>query len=699
MLELFTVFTKGGIALYSISPGYKQVGASTINALITNAFIEERSATDKQFIHDSFALKWTLANEVDLVFVAVYEKSLQLQYVDELLDKLKIAFVQSFKSVLQAPGKNEFKFDSIFNNIYHELVTQYQKALEQPKVMKTFAETAQSKEIQRNKLLKKNDQESNEITTLTFNPTNNSTTSPTSTSPPTSPKSDDSSFASLSASPNSGSPAMSPSSSSDNIADILKRKGVKSRNEKSSPSSRSGAVSPSSSSSSSSSSGKSTAKAKKGTVWGLNGRMDASDTPLDFSANDPKSDSSAKDAADMSIFTAGLTKESMKGDVPDLVYSGNTEGDAVEENSDEEEDGDVEEIEDEDRPQQAQQSYLSSFVKSTTKVKKGGFGSGLMSFFEGLTGNKVLTAEDLAPTLDKFKEHLVSKNVAAEIAQKLCDAVQSNLVDKKMQSFSTISSIVKQSLEESLTRILSPNRAIDIIREVKAKKARNEGPFVVVFCGVNGVGKTTNLAKICYWLIQNDLRILIAACDTFRAGAVEQLRVHTRCLNDIQLQTGKIKEGGPRSVLMFERGYGKEDATVAFEAVNLAKKEGCDIVLVDTAGRMQNNENLMKSLAKLVKTNNPDLLLFVGEALVGNEAVDQLKEFNRCLESFSDSPKPHLIDGLILTKFDTIDDKVGAAISMTYVSGQPILFVGTGQTYKDLKKLNVQAVVQALLSK
>jgi signal recognition particle receptor subunit alpha len=121
------------------------------------------------------------------------------------------------------------------------------------------------------------------------------------------------------------------------------------------------------------------------------------------------------------------------------------------------------------------------------------------------------------------------------------------------------------------------------------------------------------------------------------------------------------------------------------------------VVLIDTAGRMQNNEPLMRSLAKLVYMNNPDEILFVGEALVGNEAVDQLSSFNKALQNFSDRKVPRSIDGLILTKFDTIDDKVGAAISMAYTSKAPILFVGTGQTYTDIKKLNIDTVVKNLL--
>lgn len=142
---------------------------------------------------------------------------------------------------------------------------------------------------------------------------------------------------------------------------------------------------------------------------------------------------------------------------------------------------------------------------------------------------------------------------------------------------------------------------------------------------------------------------------------------------------------------------GKDAAGIAMEAIRYAADSKIDVVLVDTAGRMQDNEPLMRALSKLIKVNEPDLVLFVGEALVGNEAVDQLVKFNQALADHSSSDNPHIIDGIVLTKFDTIDDKVGAAISMTYITGQPIVFVGTGQTYTDLKALNAKAVVHALM--
>jgi len=270
--------------------------------------------------------------------------------------------------------------------------------------------------------------------------------------------------------------------------------------------------------------------------------------------------------------------------------------------------------------------------------------------------------------------------VAKEIAEKLCASVSQNLIGKQLSTFSRVSTTVKTAMEDALTRILTPKKQIDVLRDARAAKSKKR-PYVIVFVGVNGVGKSTSLAKVCSWLLQNNLQVMIAACDTFRSGAVEQLAVHAKNL----------------VVEVFHRGYGKDPAGVAKEAITAAKNTGKDVVLVDTAGRMQDNEPLMKALAKLVGVNQPDLVLFVGEALVGNEAVDQLTKFNRALEEFGLSKDPRGIDGIFLTKFDTVDEKVGAAISMVYTTGQPIVFVGIGQKYSDLKVLNPPRIVSILL--
>ncbi|KAJ9120892.1 hypothetical protein QFC22_002827 [Naganishia vaughanmartiniae] len=310
---------------------------------------------------------------------------------------------------------------------------------------------------------------------------------------------------------------------------------------------------------------------------------------------------------------------------------------------------------------------LSELSIADTKSKSG---SALSSLFSRFTGTKILGKQDLEPVLAEMEKHLMSKNVAKDIAEKICEGVGAALVGKKVGGMASIKSEVNAALSSTITQILTSKTSTDILLDIKRKASRPQTdatalrePYIMTFIGVNGVGKSTNLSKVCFWLLQNKLRVLIAACDTFRSGAVEQLRVHVRNL----------------SLLGQELGRGANEGTKAHQF---------DVVLVDTAGRMQDNEPLMRALAKLVAVNAPDKIIFVGEALVGNEAVDQLSKFDRALRDFTSSAstgssgtkgKARGIDGMILTKFDTIDDKVGAALSMTYITGQPILFVGCGQ--------------------
>uniref|UniRef100_A0A7N5ZRX4 SRP54-type proteins GTP-binding domain-containing protein n=1 Tax=Anabas testudineus TaxID=64144 RepID=A0A7N5ZRX4_ANATE len=360
----------------------------------------------------------------------------------------------------------------------------------------------------------------------------------------------------------------------------------------------------------------------------------------------------------------GMQFTSMKGDLQPVDYESSEE----------------EEMEEEEE---------KVVVSETSKTSFGG----MFGMLKGLVGSKSLTREDMEPVLEKMRDHLIAKNVAADIASQLCDSVAKKLEGKVMGTFTTVASTVKQALQDSLVQILQPKRRVDILRDVMEAQSQRR-PYVITFCGVNGVGKSTNLAKISFWLIENGLTVLIAACDTFRAGAVEQLRTHQRRLNSLHPPE---QNRGRAVVQLYEKGYGKDAAGIAMEAIAYARNQGFDVVLVDTAGRMQDNAPLMTALAKLIAVNMPDLVLFVGEALVGNEAVDQLVKFNQALADHSMSDKPRLIDGIVLTKFDTIDDKVGAAISMTYITGQPIVFVGTGQTYNDLRSLNARAVVSALM--
>lgn len=311
-----------------------------------------------------------------------------------------------------------------------------------------------------------------------------------------------------------------------------------------------------------------------------------------------------------------------------------------------------------------------------------GSGGFFSSLFSGMSG-KTLKPDDLEPILAKFKQHLEEKNVASEVAQKLCDSVSETLAGKKLGTFANVTKTVKESLEQALTRILTPSKNIDILRDIQKYQRTNPGsPFSIVFMGANGVGKSTNLAKIGSWLRTFDYKVMFAACDTFRSGAVEQLKTHSSRLG----------------IELFEEGYGKDDTAIAAAAIEHARANKIDVVLIDTAGRMQDKEPLMRAISKLVNTIQPNIVLYVGEALVGNEAVDQLTKFNQALMNVGpEVTTPRKIDGIVLTKFDTVDDKVGSAVTMVYTTHVPIVFIGTGQQYTDIKKLQVSTVVRTLL--
>ncbi|KAJ3935854.1 MAG: SRP54-type protein [Lentinula lateritia] len=291
---------------------------------------------------------------------------------------------------------------------------------------------------------------------------------------------------------------------------------------------------------------------------------------------------------------------------------------------------------------------------------------------------------DLNPVLEAMKQHLVTKNVAKEIADKF---------NRKKVTNNT----VRMALSTSITRILTSKISTDLLLSIPTKlsspltSTQQRIPYSMTFVGVNGVGNSTNLSK-------NSVRVLIAMCDTFRSGALEQVRVHVRNLSVLGLDGTADSKG---RVELFERGYGEDAAGIAKEAISYAHDNDFDVVLIDTAGRMQDNEPIVHALAKLVTVNNCDKIIFVRGALVGNEAVDQLKKFDRAMCDFSSgsgSGKEKGIDRMLVTKWDTLDDKVAAALSTTYVTGQPIIFVGCGQTYTDLQQLTVSNIVQANLS-
>lgn len=255
--------------------------------------------------------------------------------------------------------------------------------------------------------------------------------------------------------------------------------------------------------------------------------------------------------------------------------------------------------------------------KATTKTESSGglVGSGLSAIsglFRNVVGGKTLTKEDLSKAMKGMEEHLVKKNVALEAAIRLCEGVEKELVGVTTANFESINTRIQKAMEASLTKMLTPTSSLDLLREIdsvtspSAISMRKARPYVISIVGVNGVGKSTNLSKICFFLLQNKYRVLIAAGDTFRSGAVEQLAVHVRNLKELT-----VREGG--DVELYQKGYGKDAATVARDAVAYAGQQGYDVVLIDTAGRRHNDQRLMSSLEKFAKFAQPDKILMVGE--------------------------------------------------------------------------------------
>ncbi|KAK7871410.1 hypothetical protein R5R35_006111 [Gryllus longicercus] len=645
MLDLFTIFSKGGIVLWCFQ-STSQIFTPSVNALIRSVILQERTSSNS-FDHNALTLKYKLDNEFELVFVVAYQKILQLSYVDKFLNDIHLEFRDKYKNDLQS-GRyfQDFEFISAYHAVLHEAEIWGKEQSKIPKQMRTFEESLKSKKTVASMIERKGEEKENKKSGKAKKKAGGSMVNGEVKVPE---KIKIEEVVPVIA------PVITTNGELDEETLRQNRLRLAQKFGKSPQSKADKKKSP-----------KPSKEGKKPRVWDLAGNSKDFAT-LDYTKDKPE---------DGAMFPEVQPDTTMVGQMVGGIQDMEVESDS---------DADYSDSGDEESAKNTTAAQRQAASQSK--------GRSMFSLFKGLVGSKNLTREDMQPALDKLKDHLITKNVAADIAYRLCDSVATKLEGKVLGTFETIASTVKNTLTDALVQILSPRRRVDILRDaLEARKKKK--PYVMTFCGVNGVGKSTNLAKICFWLIENKLRVLIAACDTFRAGAVEQLRTHTRHLNALHPPE---KHGGQQMVQLYEKGYGKDAAGIAMEAISFARDQKIDIVLVDTAGRMQDNEPLMRALAKLIKVNQPDLVLFVGEALVGNEAVDQLVKFNQSLADHSSSESPHLIDGIVLTKFDTIDDKVGAAISMTYITGQPIVFVGTGQTYTDLKSLNAKAVVHALM--
>lgn len=313
--------------------------------------------------------------------------------------------------------------------------------------------------------------------------------------------------------------------------------------------------------------------------------------------------------------------------------------------------------------------------EETEAAENSKFGSLFSKFSSYFTGTV-----NLDEVSKKFYDQLVSKNIAPQTAQNIITRIK-----EKLQSKSTITlTLYRQTLVDELTKILTPNVGTDLLYDIKKNKLGR--PYVISVVGVNGVGKSTNLAKLAYWLLQNHLNVLICACDTFRSGAVEQLKVHVNNLKQLNnVEHTKID--------IFEKGYGGGDHVVqtAKLAIEYASTNGFDVVLIDTAGRTHSNAKLMAPLKKFGEAANPNKIIMVGEALVGSDSVEQAINFNNAFGS------KRKLNFFIISKVDTVGDLVGTMINMVMATKVPILFVGTGQTYTDIKRLSVKSVVNLLM--
>jgi len=263
--------------------------------------------------------------------------------------------------------------------------------------------------------------------------------------------------------------------------------------------------------------------------------------------------------------------------------------------------------------------------------------------------------------LHELELNLMSADVALPVAEELSRRVRKELAGKRVDKSFMIDEAVKLALKAAVKEVLSENK-FSLNDKMKAKPP----PFVIMFVGINGGGKTTAIAKLAHRMQKHKLTCVLAAADTFRAGAIEQLTLHSEKLG----------------CKIIKHQEGSDPAAVAYDAVEHAKARRKDAVLIDTAGRMQTNTNLMDEMKKIKRVAKPDLVFFVGDALAGSDAVEQARRFNDAVG----------IDAVILTKIDA-DAKGGAALSITKTIGKPIAYVSVGQEYEEFMKFDADWMV------
>lgn len=290
---------------------------------------------------------------------------------------------------------------------------------------------------------------------------------------------------------------------------------------------------------------------------------------------------------------------------------------------------------------------------------------GIFSFIR----EKTISEKHVEDVLWELEMGLLEGDVAMEVASNVVDSVKENLVGKKIKRSNDITEYTFNALRDAVAEIIDiPGKSMTEM--IEEKKAQGE-PLVVMFVGINGTGKTTTIGKLANYYLKKGYTPVIAASDTFRAGAIEQVNHHAENVG----------------VKLIKHQKGSDPAAVAYDAIEHAKAQGKELVLIDTAGRMQTNTNLMDEMKKIKRVANPDLVIFVGDALTGNDATEQAVKFNDAID----------VDGVILTKADA-DSKGGASLSIGYVIKKPIMFLGMGQGYDDIMEYDAEWMLNQLFS-
>ena len=280
-----------------------------------------------------------------------------------------------------------------------------------------------------------------------------------------------------------------------------------------------------------------------------------------------------------------------------------------------------------------------------------------------------LKAEKLRPILEEFRLNLIENDVAVPVAYYIAEELEKRLDGVQVKRLGDRKELVKDTLHEVLIEILTTKEEIRLLENIEQKRQTKE-PYTILFVGINGTGKTTSIAKVARFLMKKGYSVVLSGSDTYRAGSIEQLEEHAKRLG----------------VRMIKHKYGADPAAVAYDAISHAQSRGVNVVLIDTAGRIQTDRNLMSELSKIKRVVSPDLTVLVVDALIGNDAVMQAEEFHKSVS----------IDGTILTKVDA-DVKGGASLSVAHVTGKPIVFIGVGQEYKDLEAFEPERFTQMIL--